>query len=332
MLRFLVFLAACLLAPLAASADDFALGLPIACAPSRDCWIANYFDRDSTPGVKDVGCGARTYNGHDGTDFALRDLKAMEAGVDVVASASGRVKAVRDGEADVSVKIGGRQSVAGKECGNGVVLEHDGGWETQYCHMRRGSIVVRNGQEVAAGQKLGLVGLSGFTEFPHAHLTVRKGGVAVDPFDGHRADDICGVPGASPLWRPDLRAAVTYEPVVLIAAGLAGLVPSKEVAERGDLGAFALSPTMPVLAMWVRAMGIEAGDELTVRVVGPDGKAVFESTQKADKRQAAWFAFAARKRPADGLWPKGAYHGEAILARGGKAAVTRTIQAAGELR
>ena len=327
----LAFAAACLLAPLAAQADDFALDLPIACTPSRDCWIANYFDRDSTSGVKDVGCGARTYDGHDGTDFALRDLKAMEAGVAVVAAAPGRVKAVRDGAADVNVKIGGRQSVAGKECGNGVVVEHGGGWETQYCHMRRGSIAVRNGQEVAAGETLGLVGLSGFTEFPHAHLTVRKDGVAVDPFDGHRADGTCGAPGA-PLWRPELRSAVVYEPVVLFASGLAGLVPSKEAAERGELDALALAPSMPVLAMWVRALGVEPGDQLTVRVTGPDGKTVLESVQKADKRQAAWFAFAARKRPIDGAWPKGAYRGEAILARGGKAPVTRSIQVEAELR
>ncbi len=331
MLNVLALAAACLLGPLAARANDFTLSLPVACTPGRDCWIANYFDRDSAPGVKDVGCGARTYDGHDGTDFALRDLKAMEGGVDVVAAAPGRVKAMRDGVADVNVKIGGRQSVAGKECGNGVVVEHGGGWETQYCHMRKGSIAVRPGQEVAAGEKLGLVGLSGLTEFPHAHLTVRKDGVPVDPFDGHRADGTCDAPGAS-LWRPELRPAVVYEPMVLFSSNLAGLVPSQAAAERGDLDGTALSPSAPVLAMWIRALGIEPGDELTIRVTGPDGKVVFESTQKADKRKAAWFAFAARKRPSDGVWPKGVYRGEATLGRGGKTPVTRRIQSEAELR
>ncbi|MCX7355390.1 MAG: M23 family metallopeptidase [Alphaproteobacteria bacterium] len=331
LLRVLAFAASCLWAPLAAQADDFTLGLPIACTPGRDCWIANYFDRDSAPGVKDIGCGARTYDGHDGTDFALRDLKTMNADVDVVAAASGRVKAVRDGVTDVNVKIGGRQSVAGKECGNGVVVEHGGGWETQYCHMRKGSVAVRLGQEVAAGEKLGLVGLSGFTEFPHAHLTVRKDGVAVDPFDGHRADGTCGASDA-PLWRPELRSAVVYEPMVLFASGLAGLVPSQAAAERGDLDGTVLSPSAPMLAMWTRALGVEPGDELTIRVTGLDGKIVFESTQKADKRQAAWFAFAARKRPPDGAWPRGAYRGEATLVRGGAKPLTRSIQAEAELR
>lgn len=331
LLRILAFAAACFLMPLAAQAGDFTLGLPIACTPGRDCWIANYFDRDSAPGVKDIGCGARTYDGHDGTDFALRDLKAMGAGVEVVAAASGRVKAARDGVTDVNVKIGGRQSVAGKECGNGVVVEHGGGWETQYCHMRKGSVAVRPGQEVAAGEKLGLVGLSGFTEFPHAHLTVRKDGVAVDPFDGHRADGTCGASDA-PLWRPELRAAVVYEPMVLFASGLAGVVPSQAAGERGDLDGTDLSPLAPVLALWVRAFGIEPGDELTLRVTGPDGKAVLESTQKADKRQAAWFAFTARKRPSDGAWPKGAYRGEATLVRGGAKPMTRSIRTEAELR
>jgi hypothetical protein len=155
--------------------------------------------------------------------------------------------------------------------------------------------------------------------------------VAVDPFDGHRADGTCSVVGES-LWRPDLRAAVVYEPMALFVSGLTGLVPSKDSAERGDLDASVLSPSMPVLAMWIRALGVEPGDSLTIRVTGPGGKTILESTQKADKRQAAWFAFAARKRPPDGAWPKGTYRGEATLARGGAKPTARSIQAEAELR
>jgi D-3-phosphoglycerate dehydrogenase len=51
-----------------------------------------------------------------------------------------------------------RGEIAGRECGNGVVIAHEDGWETQYCHMRRGSVAVQPGERVARGQTLGLVG------------------------------------------------------------------------------------------------------------------------------------------------------------------------------
>lgn len=330
LLKILAFAAACFLAPLAARADNFALGLPITCAPGRDCWIANYFDRDSAPGVKDVGCGARTYDGHDGTDFALRDLKAMEAGVAVLASAPGRVKSVRDGVADVNVKIGGRQSVAGKECGNGVVMDHGGGWETQYCHMRKGSVAVRPGQDVAAGEKLGLVGLSGFTEFPHVHLTVRKDGVAVDPFDGHRADGTCRVAGES-LWRPDLRASVVYESVLLFDAGLTGKPPDTDASLEGSTRPAPPASTSPALLLWIKAFGVEPGDEIAFRVVDPTGKVVFEQVKAMPERKARLFMYTGVPRRV-GAWATGAYRGEAILTRRGSPPLTRSIQTETELR
>lgn len=316
--------------PLTAQAGDFELGLPLACTPGRDCWVANYFDRDAAPGVKDVGCGARTYDGHDGTDFALRDIKAMEVGVDVVASAPGRVKAVRDGVADVSVKIGGRQSVAGKECGNGVVVEHGGGWETQYCHMRRGSIAAQTGQEVAAGDKLGLVGLSGFTEFPHVHLTVRKDGVAVDPFDGHRADGTCRAAGES-LWRPGVRASIAYEPVLLFDAGLAGQAPDTDASLEGRTRPSPPASTSPALLLWIKAFGIEPGDEIAFRVVDPTGKAVFEQVKSMPERKARLFFYTGVSGRA-ASWPPGTYRGEATLIRRGSSPLTRSIQTETELR
>ena len=62
--------------------------LPVACTLTRDCWVANYFDVDASTAVaRDFRCHARSYEGHDGTDFALRDEGAMHAGVAVLAAA-----------------------------------------------------------------------------------------------------------------------------------------------------------------------------------------------------------------------------------------------------
>src|SRR6266511_4821866 len=159
------------------------LDLPLVCRLGETCWVANYVDVDPTEAARDFRCKGRTYNTHDGTDFAIRDRGVMEQGVPVVASAPGIVRRVRDGVEDAALTDqASRTRIAGRECGNGVVLEHDGGWQTQYCHLRRGSIQVRVGERVERGSRLGMVGLSGKTEFPHVQLTVRRNGQVIDPF------------------------------------------------------------------------------------------------------------------------------------------------------
>ena len=143
------------------------LGLPLLCKIGATCWVANYVDVDTSPNVRDFRCRLRSYDGHDGVDFALRDLAVMGQGVTVIASAAGRVKSIRDGMADIAViDSASLARIKGRECGNGVVIDHSDGWQTQYCHLRRNSIRVKPGEQVAAGAPIGLVGLSGQPEFP----------------------------------------------------------------------------------------------------------------------------------------------------------------------
>ena len=73
-------------------------------------------------------------------------------------------------------KAGSRTTSRDRNCGNGVVIRHADGWETQYCHLRRGSVQVAEGDRVEAGEPLGLVGMSGEANFPHVHLSVRRDG------------------------------------------------------------------------------------------------------------------------------------------------------------
>ncbi len=62
------------------------LDLPLVCRLGETCWVANYVDVDPTEAARDFRCKGRTYNAHDGTDFAIRDRGVMEQGVRVVAS------------------------------------------------------------------------------------------------------------------------------------------------------------------------------------------------------------------------------------------------------
>src|SRR5947208_1419112 len=185
-----------------AIAQSIQLGMPIACEPGRTCYIQNYTDAD--PSARDYKCGTLTYDGHNGTDFRLPSLASQKAGVEVLASASGRVLRTRDDAPDGAFDKSAPEAVRDVECGNGVVIEHPERWETQYCHMARGSLVVKPGQTVKAGQPLGRVGLSGRTEYPHLHFTVRHKGAMIDPFAYGAASGSCG--GGELLWHPALHA------------------------------------------------------------------------------------------------------------------------------
>lgn len=294
------------------SLDPFELGLPLECRLGETCWVANYVDVDPATTARDFHCHARTYEGHEGTDFAIRDLSVMAAGVPVLASAPGVVRSARDGMADVALTDAlSRERIAGRECGNGVVLDHEHGWQTQYCHVRRGTVRVKGGERVARGQELGLVGLSGQTEFPHVHVTVRHQGQVIDPFTGKSRMAGCGRAGRS-MWHTD--QPVSYEPFAPYHAGVAGSPPQIDAIRAGKIEDPLPSATSAALVLWVDILGVEAGDRVRFHLTGPDGVVVLDHVTAIAKTQARHFAFAGARRNAD-TWRPGTYRGEIALVR-----------------
>jgi hypothetical protein len=274
--------------------------------------VANYVDVDPATTALDFRCHARTYEGHDGTDFAIRDLSMMAAGVPVLASAPGVVRSTRDGMADEALTDApSRERIAGRECGNGVVLDHAHGWQTQYCHVRRGTVRVKVGERVTRGQELGLVGLSGQTEFPHVHMTVRHQGQVIDPFTGQSNMAGCGRAGTS-MWHTD--QPVLYEPFALYHAGVAGGTPQIDAIRAGTIEDPPPSATSAALVLWVDIFGVEAGDRVHFHLTGPDGGVVLDHVTTIAKTQARHFAFAGARRNAD-PWQLGTYRSEITLMR-----------------
>ena len=72
-------------------------------------------------------------------------------------------------EADVLRKDGDLFS------GNLVTIDHGNGEYSLTCHILAGSVVVKVGDHVAAGQLLGKVGNSGFAGVPHIHFNLITG-------------------------------------------------------------------------------------------------------------------------------------------------------------
>lgn len=159
--------------------EEPAFAAPIAGAPMADVFYGAYVDHDPGSGARDWACGGKAYDGHRGVDILLRNFRVQDEGVPVLAAADGVVARVGDGLPDRSTTWEN-----GGGLGNHVEISHPGGLTTRYGHLRSGSVAVTPGQRVGRGTRLGLVGSSGVSNWPHLHFEVRRDGVAVEPFAG----------------------------------------------------------------------------------------------------------------------------------------------------
>ena len=63
--------------------------------------------------------------------------------------------------------------------GNFLVLRHNDGVETVYCHMQ--FVFARPGEVLRMGQQLGTVGQTGVATGPHLHMSLKHNGIRYDP-------------------------------------------------------------------------------------------------------------------------------------------------------
>ncbi len=285
--------------------------IPVRCAPGRDCYIQSYVDRADGPEVTDFTCGTLSYDGHDGTDIRVATLRDMARGVDVLAAAPGTVRAIRDGDPDDGLA----GVIAGRECGNGLAIHHGDGWETQYCHLAKGSVSVRAGQFVAAGDVLGQIGLSGRTEFPHLHFTVRRDGETVDPFDARAPTESCALDDAGTLWSDTALARLTYRPGGVVDKGFADGAVDLAAVRAGAVPG--LRPDRPAIVFWTRFYGLRPGDKLDIRLGDASRTIIAQSDTTMPRARAEHMVFVGAKRPAKG-WKAGRYIGTATLIRDGQ--------------
>lgn len=291
--------------------------IPIQCNLEKDCFILLYSDRDPGPTAVDFNCGRQTYDDHKGTDFAISDAAVMAKGVPVIASAAGKVLRVRDGMIDQRVRDDSdRQNVENIECGNGLVIDHGNGWETQYCHLRQGSVKVQAGQMVETGTPLGLVGMSGLASFPHVHLTIRYQGQVVDPFVGPKAGAGCQVNKES-IWN----RAIAYKPTGLIRAGFASSIPDEDQVWAGEFRAKNLPANPPALLFWVQLYGVLEGDQEEYQLLAPDGAVVINEQKEIKKSSKSWLGYVGRKNNPNNPIKAGVWQGKYRLIRDGKVLV-----------
>lgn len=298
------------------------LGLPVSCRYGKDCFIQNYVDHHGADGrFYDYQCGSLSYDGHKGTDFRLRDYVAMRHGVDVIAAADGVVKGVRDGMDDVNVYVIGEDQVEGRECGNGVLISHIGGYETQYCHLKGGTVKVKEGDAVSKGQVLGQVGMSGLAAFPHVELSVRKDGETIDPFIGdvtlsHTYPLPCPFTPikGSGLWDKEASKKLTYRSTALLNAWFTSGEPSSEEARAGRFMEPSIARDAEMIVFWIDAMGLKLRDDLKLVIYDPDGEVLVDDHEVVGRDKALYFRYLGKKSK-NHFWKEGKYTGEVTLLR-----------------
>jgi len=147
---------------------------------SVSSYFAHNSANDECSGLKDWDNSSKTYSGHKGTDFAA------VKGTVVVTAAHGTVVKIVDGKKDdCAIVLGAANIEPCKDYGNYIDIEHSDGKKTRYAHLKNGSFLVEEEQEVQCGEAIAQVGSSGYSTNPHLHFQVNlAGGTADDPFQG----------------------------------------------------------------------------------------------------------------------------------------------------
>jgi len=302
----------------ATSAGPVTFQLPIRCTPDTDCWVMNYIDHTPEGDNKavDGACGPRTYDGHKGIDIMIPNERVMKSGVDVLAARDGTVLRMRNGEDDrfPTDEQLAKAKADKKECGNAVLIDHGNDWQTLYCHMRKDSIVVKIGDHVKAGDKIGMVGLSGFTQFPHVHFGITHNGQTMDPFTGTDVGADCHQAGTS-LWEASTK--LTYQDISFYDAAFDNAPATLDDLDHGRATLKTLSAKEAgALVFHTVIGGIRAGDMIDLSILGPDGIFARRQTMQ-DKTRARQMLFIGRRTDQIQLKP-GTYKGIVRVQRGEK--------------
>lgn len=125
--------------------------------------------------VLESGLGTITQN-YSSSHQALDLVKEGRQLDYIVAHSDGTVIFYQDGYDNLKGSVG---RIA---LGNFVRIDHGNGFVTLYAHMRK-NLLVKNGQVVKKGQRLGYMGDSGNAYGAHLHFEITKDGVKINPYE-----------------------------------------------------------------------------------------------------------------------------------------------------
>lgn len=114
----------------------------------------------------------------------------MHAGIDLAAPQGAPIYAMNAGTVVLSGWFAGY--------GYAVIIDHGNGVQTLHGHTSQ--LLVSEGQEVAAGERIALVGNTGYSFGPHLHLEVHVNGEPQEPISWLREHDVDIVDATDALY------------------------------------------------------------------------------------------------------------------------------------
>jgi len=242
--------------------------------------IGSYVDHDSTypNNLLDYNCGEITYDwssgyNHEGIDIALTPFKWRKMDnneVEVIAAADGTIIYKNDGEYDRNCNSPSDSTA------NFITLQHADGSTTLYTHLKKNSLTTKNvGDNVIAGELLGIVGSSGTSGGAHLHFEVRDASNnVIDPFGGP-----CNSMNTSSWWI-DQRPYIMDDFALLSISTHYTKVNDASTCDSSDVLNLSnqFSPGDTVF-MYVFGRALDSGQTVTYNLYRPDNSLYFTSTQ-----------------------------------------------------
>lgn len=263
--------------------------------------------------LRDFRCYSKTYDGHQGTDFAIRGFTQMDSSVNVLSIADGEVIHVTEHLYDR--ETGG---IVALGLGNYVGIYHPStDTYSYYAHLKTNSVPVEVGETVSAGQVIGAVGSSGNSTDPHLHFELWNPGVLTDPtIDpwGSPCDEGTNLWSSSPdydttyaIWECGL---VNYDSVD-------NFLPHTWYAlrERLDLRT-GFTTDDPFFTFWALHYGLKLGDETRIEWYEPNGD-LYSSSTTSYTTQDWWFHYYNHSIPTpplteQGIWTIRIYYNDTL--------------------
>lgn len=234
------------------------LHAPVDCSDASVCFVQILPDwAESKNNVEDFKEGVLSVEGARSTVFRATSVAQMYKGIPVKAVGRGLVRSVRANMPDFVQKD--ENYLRWRECGNGILLDLDRGWTVQYCHLKEGSLTVRPGDVVNAGDVIGYMGASGLAAYPQLEITVKHNGRFIDPY--HVTD-------YTDMWKIGEVEKIPYRKAGVLHMAFLERVPTKKDMFEGfeESEVQEVLRTAKQLFFWAHVFGAEEGDILELEI------------------------------------------------------------------
>ena len=206
----------------------------------------------------------------------------------IFAALDGMVIEAHDGEFDTN-------TVFNNSPANYVKLSHGNGQTTTYFHMKKNSVAVSVGQQVKAGQQIGLTGSSGNSTGPHLHFQAEVNGVLYEPFSGSARPGISGW-----VMQPPFRSDTYVREIVLTNQNLTGW--PGYLFDTTRTGTFLTG--VQSVGVWFTLGNGESVSNFSGRYIRPNGSVAFTTStfNIGHLRSARWYFFYNINLDVTGTW------------------------------